>query len=137
MPIQMLECPNCGTQVSNLADECPVCKLSIDEIKKPRNPFDKYKEPEKEFHGIYRHDYFKNEDIPVYCPRCNSDNCEYFVESRTVAAKTKTDTRYTVNLNPLHPFTLVNKKEKTKIVSPERTESYSRILCKNCGNVFG
>lgn len=67
--------------------------------------------PEKDFNGIYKYNW-KGEKIEVYCPRCKSENCSHYKKEQIIPEKTKT--RYTANLNPLKPFTLVNKKEKSK-----------------------
>lgn len=46
------------------------------------------------------------------CPYCHSSNFQYAGQEIYGARPEKTKTRYTANLNPLRPFTLVNKKEK-------------------------
>lgn len=50
------------------------------------------------------------------CPKCKSVNIEILNEK----------TRTTLNLNPLHPFTLVNHKPTGKVTAH----------CKDCGAVF-
>ena len=50
------------------------------------------------------------------CPKCKSINCEILSEK----------TRTTLNLNPLHPFTLVNHKPTGKV----------KVHCLECGAVF-
>lgn len=50
----------------------------------------------------------------VKCPKCKGTNIE------CIGGKTKT----TLNLNPLHPFTLVNHKAKGK----------QDWFCKDCGH---
>lgn len=52
----------------------------------------------------------------------------------TTTVPQKTKTRYTVNLNPLRPFTLVNKKEKIK--QQGGTYSQHRFVCNKCGLIF-
>lgn len=54
----------------------------------------------------------------IKCPRfgCGSTNVQL------LGGKTKT----TLNLNPLHPFTLVNHKAKGK----------QKFVCNDCGRVF-
>lgn len=84
-----------------------------------------------EFHGIYRYGLFGGK-YEVYCPRCGSENCSYYQEQKIIPGKTKT--RYTANLNPLKPFTLVNKKEK--VVKKDKTVTESKIMCNDCGNIF-
>lgn len=83
------------------------------------------------FNGIYRYSLF-GEKKEVYCPRCGSPNCSYYKEQELIPAKTKT--RYTANLNPLHPFTLANKKEK--IIRKEQNYTINRIVCNDCGYTF-
>ncbi len=86
---------------------------------------------EKEFHGIYRYGFFGGK-TKVYCPRCHSENCSYYQEQKIIPGKTKT--RYTANLNPLRPFTLVNKKEK--VIRKEEFVTESKIVCNDCGYIF-
>lgn len=38
----LIKCPECGTEVSSLADKCPKCAYPINKISKPNNP---YREP--------------------------------------------------------------------------------------------
>lgn len=82
------------------------------------------------FRGVYR--YGRDGLREVYCPRCNSDNCVHHKEQKIIPAKTKT--RYTANLNPLRPFTLINKKEK--VVRRETSYVEDKFLCNNCGYIF-
>lgn len=89
------------------------------------------KDPKKEFHGIYRSMLFGGLQ-EVYCPRCGSEDCSHYQEQDIIPGKTKT--RYTANLNPLHPLTLANKKEK--VVRKERTITHDRIVCNKCGKIF-
>lgn len=87
--------------------------------------------PKKEgFSGIYRSRFGKFEE--VYCPRCGSENCSHYQEKKIIPGKTKT--RYTANLNPLKPFTLVNKKEK--VVRKDEVITESKFLCNDCGMIF-
>lgn len=91
------------------------------QIQRPLNP---------NFKGVYRAT--ENGLVEVYCPRCSSWDCSHTQITTTVPQKTKT--RYTVNLNPFRPFTLVNKKEKIK--QQGRTYSQHRFMCKRCGLIF-
>lgn len=91
---------------------------------------------QKQFNGIYRVSALTGKKTPIYCPRCNSDRCRWYTNTIHQDARTKTKTRYTVNLNPLRPFTLYNKKEKTKIIAPERNIEERKIQCENCGYTF-
>ncbi len=83
------------------------------------------------FHGIYRYSLL-GEKQEVYCPRCKSSDCSWYSEYKVVPGKSKT--RYTVNLNPLHPFTILNKKEK--VVRKEQTYTQKKIMCNSCGYTF-
>lgn len=89
------------------------------------------KDPKKDnFHGIYR--YVGKEKIEIFCPRCNSQNCSYYMTETVIPEKTKT--RYTANLNPFKPFTLVDKKEK--VIRKEKSYTEKKIICNDCGNIF-
>ena len=85
----------------------------------------------KKFNGIYRVDFLGGKE-EVYCPRCGSENCSYYQEQKIIPGKTKT--KYTMNLNPLKPFTLVNKKEK--VVRKEEIITETKIVCNDCGKIF-
>lgn len=86
--------------------------------------------PKKEFNGVYKIGLTGKKE--VYCPRCKSDNCQHYQDKTIIPAKTKT--KYTANLNPLHPFTLVNKKEK--VVKKEKTITEDKFICNSCGKIF-
>ena len=76
-----------------------------------------------------------NEQIQKYCPRCGSTHFQYAGQQIYGARPEKTKTRYTANLNPLRPFTLVNKKEK--VVKKARSGyAVDEFICLNCGNRF-
>ena len=100
-----------------------------DEIRKAMNGSSNV-ENDSEFNGIYR--YILGRKERVYCPRCHSSKCSYFTTESVIPGKTKT--KYTANLNPLKPFTLMNKKEK--VVRKERTVTENKIICNECGNIF-
>lgn len=87
--------------------------------------------PKKEFHGIYRYTVFGGKQ-EVYCPRCGSQDCSHYQQEKIIPGKTKT--RYTMNLNPLRPFTLVNKKEK--VVTKDKYVTEDKIICNSCGYIF-
>ena len=84
-----------------------------------------------EFNGIYRYNFW-GEKKEVYCPRCGSENCSHYKEQQFVPAKIKT--RYTANLNPLRPFTVLNKKEK--VVRQAQTVTNDKFMCNECGKIF-
>lgn len=76
-----------------------------------------------------------NEQIQKRCPRCGSTHFQYAGQQIYGARPEKTKTRYTANLNPLRPFTLVNKKEK--VVKKARSGyAVDEFICLNCGNRF-
>lgn len=83
------------------------------------------------FTGVYRAGLF-GKLSEVYCPRCGSENCSHYQEQKIIPGKTKT--RYTANLNPLKPFTLLNKKEK--VVKKEQVVTESKFICNSCGKIF-
>ena len=85
----------------------------------------------EEFDGVYRPTIF-NGLQRVYCPRCRSSNCSHYKEQKIIPGKTKT--RYNINLNPLHPFTLVNKKEK--VVRKDQLITENKFICNDCGKIF-
>lgn len=68
------------------------------------------------------------------CPNCGGKRFHAFVEQEVVS-QGKVKTTYSANLNPLKPFTLVNKKEK--VVRRPVTRNVSRFVCDDCGNIFG
>ena len=67
------------------------------------------------------------------CPNCGSKRFHAFVEQEVVS-EGKVKTSYSANLNPLKPFTLVNKKEK--VVRQPITRNVSKFVCDDCGNIF-
>lgn len=94
-----------------------------DEVKPP------VLEPPK-FDGVYR--YVLGSKQEVYCPRCKSSNCSHYKEQKIIPGKTKT--QYSANLNPLKPFTFVNKKEK--VIKKERVVTEDKFICNSCGKIF-
>lgn len=88
------------------------------------------KQEEHTFNGVYR--YLLGNKQEVYCPRCGSENCIHYQEQKSIPAKVKT--RYTINLNPLRPFTFANKKEK--VIRKETNYIEKKFLCNDCGHIF-
>lgn len=124
-------CCHCGKPLPALSQAKPAAPRPAPQEWTP------YVEPqEPQFNGIYRVSAWTGNKTPIYCPRCHSDRCRWYVESYHEDAKIKTKTRYTVNLNPLHPFTLVNKKEKQKVIRPEVNRTEKKIICDSCGHIF-
>lgn len=76
-----------------------------------------------------------NEQGQKCCPYCGSTHFQYAGQQIYGVRPEKTKTRYTANLNPLRPFTLVNKKEK--VVKKARSGyAVDEFICLNCGNRF-
>ncbi len=76
-----------------------------------------------------------NEQGQKCCPYCGSTHFQYAGQQIYGSRPEKTKTRYTANLNPLRPFTLVNKKEK--VVKKARSGyAVDEFICLNCGNRF-
>ena len=76
-----------------------------------------------------------NEQGQKCCPYCGSTHFQYAGQQIYGARHEKTKNRYTANLNPLRPFTLVNKKEK--VVKKARSGyAVDEFICLNCGNRF-
>lgn len=139
-------CSNCGVQMNSSKEKSVVDKIAdsvvvalgmepFKESKKPQRFVDNRgkniyysRERNPNFNGIYK----AGGRIEVYCPRCGSSNCSHYKEQQYIPAKTKTS--YTANINPLKPFTLVNKKEK--IVRKERTYTENKFMCNSCGHIF-
>lgn len=115
-------CPKCGSQNEIGKFTCNKCgyKYRLDE----------YQVVDNDYQGIYRYSF--GAKSKVYCPRCGSENCSHYKEQKIIPGKTKT--RYTANLNPLKPFTLVNKKEK--VVKKEQVVTENKFICNSCGKIF-
>lgn len=125
-----------GKMVDDLVSKTGMSKSAAENIiakyKEEKNK-EKYQAnyEKKEFHGIYRYGLFGGK-TEVYCPRCHSENCSYYQEQKIIPGKTKT--KYSANLNPLKPFTLVNKKEK--VIRKEEVRTETKIICNDCGKIF-
>lgn len=107
--------------LAEMLEAIGIKKKQQPQVQRPLNP---------NFKGVYRAT--ENGLVEVYCPRCSSWDCSHTQITTTVPQKTKT--RYTVNLNPLRPFTLVNEKEKIK--QQGGTYSQHRFMCNRCGLIF-
>lgn len=179
--MSMINCPECGKEISDKAEKCPNCGCPSSEWIKETDENDlekvvkeiteKYNENEtikmikelrekrslglkeaqdiinsyiktgtipevnqtqkEKFEGVYRVAFFGGMQA-VYCPRCGSEDCSHYQEQKIIPGKTKI--RYTVNLNPLRPFTLVNKKEKT--IKKEDVITKNKFACNKCGKIF-
>ena len=143
-------CRNCHRQNKIGEDYCTFCgnrltpyykpmdsmfsnwdKEEITSIDTVENREVKNTEKPHEFHGIYRYTLLGGKQ-EVYCPRCHSENCSHYKEQKIIPEKTKT--RYSVNLNPLKPFTFANKKEK--LVRKDQVITQNKIICNDCGKIF-
>lgn len=102
------------------------------EVKETKNIENKeVPESKSEFDGIYRYSLFGGKQ-EVYCPRCGSSDCSWTQEQKIIPGKTKT--KYTANLNPFHPLTLINKKEK--VIRKDEIRTEKKIVCNSCGKIF-
>ena len=136
------KCNRCGFQNEIGCNYCAKCGSYLLQFPKSgyyeaglRNDIDRFPikttNENNQFSGVYRYTLL-GQKKEVYCPRCKSPNCSHYQEQRIIPEKTKT--RYTANLNPLHPFTLVNKKEKVK--RKEQTVTENKFICNSCGKIF-
>lgn len=142
-----IPCPYCSELTPSDSDYCGACGMRLTPyLGKVKNaPSDNKQSPiklgrvkdchvgskTKSFNGVYRYTLL-GEKQEVYCPRCGSSNCSHYQEQKVIPGKTKT--RYTVNLNPLRPFTLLNKKEK--VVKKEKLQTENKFICNSCGKIF-
>ena len=70
-----------------------------------------------------------------FCPYCLSTDFQYAGRTTVGARDAKTKTSYKANLNPLKPFTLVDKKEKV-VRKASSGYSYDEFICLKCGKRF-
>lgn len=128
------KCPECGAWVKDGENVCSNCGYEFPkEDRRYRTAYDEhsYEEHKAPFTGVYRmHLFGKKEE--VYCPRCGSADCSIYHEQKVIPGKSKTS--YTMNLNPLKPFTLVNKKEK--VIKQDKIVTESKFVCNSCGHIF-
>lgn len=128
----LIMCPECNKMISDRSKVCVKCGFPLDEYFRGRVEHPVQRSTAKEeFNGIYRYTLF-GKKVEVRCPRCGSEDCSHYHEQKSIPGKTKT--RYTVNLNPLKPFTLINKKEK--VIREESTYIEKKIICNSCGTIF-
>ena len=139
------ECPYCGEKVSSEDEYCEACGMRLVPYRRKKKPtptddnlshsneIDDENDEEKKasFTGIYKRG-FGGRLIEVYCPRCGSSNCSHTQVPQTIPGKTKAF--YSVNLNPLRPFTFANRKEK--IIRKDQTIIVDKIVCNSCGHIF-
>lgn len=138
----LIKCPECGKEISNMAEVCihcgfPVAKYSQskdNEAMKSSTEKEKMlSTPQKRIENTY--DY----NAPTYgiekrkCPVCGGTNYSVFVEE-VVLREGKTKSTTSLNLNPLKPFTIFNHKEK--VVRKPITKQVSKFTCNDCGKIF-
>lgn len=70
-----------------------------------------------------------------FCPFCLSTDFQYAGQQTIGARDAKTKTQYSLNLNPLKPFTLINSKEKV-VKKAKSGYSYDEFVCLKCGKRF-
>lgn len=124
-------CPNCGKEISDQSNFCMHCGNSVQQYLSKDTVVKEEQTAKKEFTGIYTTDIW-GVKYEVYCPRCKSENCSHYSEEIVIPGKTKT--RYTANLNPLKPFTLIDKKEKK--VKKDKVKATPMIRCNDCGKTW-
>lgn len=100
-------------------------------IPESQQEIEQKEEPSYKFEGVYRHTLFGGLQ-EVRCPICRSEDCSHYQEQKIRPGKTKTT--YSLNLNPLKPFTVVNKKEKVK--RKEKVITEDKFICNKCGHIF-
>ena len=69
-----------------------------------------------------------------YCPYCLSTKWQYAGQETIGATDDKIKTSYSLNLNPLKPFTVVNKKQK--VVKGYKGVTRDKYVCLKCGKTF-
>ena len=111
--MSLIKCPECGKEISDKADSCLNCGCPLEQKR-------------------YMTNSSNGKSVVIKCPKCGSCNCEPFFKENVIPEKTKTS--YKANLNPLKPFTLMDKKEK--VVRKQRTYTTKEYMCKNCGYSF-
>ena len=131
-------CKSCYRQNKIGSDYCEECGFRLTPYYKKEemvlnSPKEKKLDFEKDkvFNGIYKYTLLGKKQ-EVYCPRCGSENCSHYKEQKIIPGKIKT--RYTLNINPLKPFTILNKKEK--LVRNDYEYTQNKILCNSCGYIF-
>lgn len=110
---------------------CDTCKTAVYLENTKIKEMTKQTMQKPPFNGIYRYTLLGKKE-EVYCPRCGSSNCSHYKEQKVIPGKTKTT--YSANINPLKPFTLVNKKEK--VVRKDQVITENKFICNSCGKIF-
>lgn len=110
--MSLIKCRECGKEISDQADRCPNCGCPVEQKRYTTS--------------------FSGKKVVIKCPKCGSYDCEPYFKENVIPEKTKTS--YKANLNPLKPFTLVDKKEK--VVQRQFTYMTKEYMCKKCGFSF-
>lgn len=129
-PLGSYECNSCGYNSKTGKTNNKMELKEQHNIVSVQENFEIIPERKTNFNGIYKVSIFGVKEI--YCPICGSSDCEYYYEKHVIPGKIKTT--YQANLNPLKPFTLINKKEK--VVRKEKSYNEKKIMCNKCGWVF-
>lgn len=127
----LINCPECGKEISDKAASCPNCGCPVqNEIQEEHNESGK---KYGAFHRILYGDnanakeawensknqrsdtYKKKTNKGLFCPKCKGHNIDLWSDS----ANMKEFQRTGLNLNPLHPLTPF----KTKTVKKEKTSA--------------
>lgn len=120
----LIKCSECGAQVSDKAASCPHCG----------NPIAAAQVQQAQPQEAKIQPVFESGKI-VVCTRCRSQHVQLYEIEHRGQHGAKVKTSYSANLNPLKPFTLVNKKEKVKRKASEGYE-VRRYQCLDCGKEF-
>lgn len=140
----LINCPECGKEVSDKLKQCIHCGFPFDEEVKMLDyytvcPECGNKNETDVYTCIYCGHKYKVFEYKIVdarkrtCPFCDSGRIRAFTENKVIIPeKTKTQTSF--NLNPLKPFTLFNQKEK--VVRREISVDVTKFICDNCGNIW-
>lgn len=113
-------CVNCGNELGNEDVFCGKCGSKVlKNVEQERT--------EQQVKKIYKYTFWSGK-VEVKCDRCGSYNCDFFKDRTQDVVKAS----YSLNLNPLKPFTPLNKKEK--IV--KKGQILDKYICKDCGRIF-
>lgn len=109
----LIECPECGRSISDQAPSCPGCGFQTKLQNRDLNSTTSYREQGEK------------------CPKCKKMTLYKTGDTSTYYIPPETKTVYKANLNPLKPFTLVDKKEKIKRAG--YTINDAQKQCTSCG----
>lgn len=138
----LIICAECGKEFSDKAGACPNCGCPVEttkdfaEPKKKKGFFKKLMDEAENYGGLT-------------CPKCRGHNIDLWSNTANMKIKQKTS----LDLNPLHPFTLVNTKEVKKekrsaakvglaimtggtsaLITGTKKKKHNEYYCRDCGN---